>query len=70
MFSISIDDDIADQAPCEPTEDPLKQWRRQYQAGQFAAKDLIQHFKASCPLHFTIDESPEYKDLGKFSIGF
>lgn len=50
-----------------PPEKPLKEWRRKFEAGSLASSNLMQYFQASSPFFFTIDQTAEYSDLGKYS---
>lgn len=49
-----------------PPEKPLKEWRRKFEAGSLVSTNLMQYFQAASPFFFTIDQTAEYSDLGKY----
>lgn len=64
---IGLDDyDSEQQSTKELPEKPLKEWRRKFEAGSLVSSNLIQYFQAASPFFFTIDQTAEYSDLGKF----
>lgn len=68
---IGLDEyDGEQQTTSELPEKPLKEWRRQFEAGNLVSSNLMQYFQTASPFFFTIDQTAEYSDLGKFSIVF
>lgn len=67
---IGLDDYDSEQQPTsELPEKPLKEWRLKYEAGSLLAPNLMQYFSAASPFFFTIDQTAEYSDLGKWKKG-
>lgn len=65
---IGLDDyDSEQQSTSELPEKPLKEWRRKFEAGSLVASNLMQYFSAASPFFFTIDQTAEYSDLGKWT---
>lgn len=68
---IGLDDyDSEQQSTKELPEKPLKEWRRKFEAGSLVSSNLMQYFQAASPFFFTIDQTAEYSDLGKFKSFF
>lgn len=64
---IGLDDyDSEQQSTTELPDKPLKEWRRKFEAGSLESSNLMQYFQAASPFFFTIDQTAEYADLGKF----
>lgn len=64
---IGLDDyDSEQQSTSELPEKPLKEWRRKFEAGSLEPAIIMQYFQAASPFFFTIDQTAEYSDLGKF----
>lgn len=64
---IGLDDyDGEQQSSTELPDKPLKEWRRKFEAGSLESSNLMQYFQAASPFFFTIDQTAEYADLGKF----
>lgn len=64
---IGLDDyDSEQQSSTELPDKPLKEWRRKFEAGTLESSNLMQYFQAASPFFFTIDQTAEYADLGKF----
>lgn len=56
------------QTTSELPEKPLKEWRRKFEASNLVSSNLMQYFQAASPFFFTIDQTAEYSDLGKFTF--
>lgn len=52
----------------ELPEKPLKEWRAKFEANSLMAADLMDYFHATSPLFFSIEHSPDYNELGNYSI--
>lgn len=64
---IGLDDyDGEQQSTSELPEKPLKEWRRKFESGGLSSQNLMQYFQAASPFFFTIDQTAEYSDLGKY----
>lgn len=64
----SLDEyDGEQQTTSELPEKPLKEWRRKFEASNLVSSNLMQYFQAASPFFFTIDQTAEYSDLGKFT---
>lgn len=65
---IGLDEyDGEQQAKSELPEKPLKEWRRKFEASNLVSSNLMQYFQTASPFFFTIDQTAEYSDLGKFA---
>lgn len=68
---IGLDEyDSEQQSSSELPEKPLKEWRRKFEAGTLESSNLMQYFQAASPFFFTIDQTAEYTDLGRFNNSF
>lgn len=63
---ISYDDLDPDQplTARQMPDKPLKEWRREFEAGTLHTSSLMQFFQAASPYFLTIEQVPDTNDLG------
>lgn len=64
---IDVEDLDPDQPSRQMPEKPLKEWRREFEAGALHNSSLMQFFQNASPYFFTIEQVPDSNDLGKCS---